>query len=131
VPVEPPEAVRLDRWLWAARFYKTRSLAVAAVEGGKVQLNGDRAKRSKAIKCGDRLRIRQDPYEYLITVTAVSDRRGPASQAAALYRESEESIAAREELAFRMKHADAPVFRTKGRPTKKERRDIERWKDRG
>ena len=99
---EPLAAVRLDRWLWAARFYKTRPLAVAAVEGGKVQVNGDRVKRSKIVKPGDQVRIRQDPYEYLVEVTGMAEKRGSAKVAATLYQESAESLAAREELAFRM-----------------------------
>jgi ribosome-associated heat shock protein Hsp15 len=125
---EPLAAVRLDRWLWAARFYKTRPLAVAAIDGGKVQVNGDRVKRSKLIKPGDQVRIRQDPYEYLIEVIELADKRGSAKVAATLYQESAESLAAREELAFRMKHAEPTLFQTKGRPSKKQRRDIRKWK---
>lgn len=125
---EPLAAVRLDRWLWAARFYKTRPLAVAAIDGGKVQIDGDRVKRSKLIKRGDQVRIRQDPYEYHIEVTELAEKRGSAKVAATLYQESAESLAAREELAFRMKHAEPTLFHTKGRPSKKQRRDIRKWK---
>jgi ribosome-associated heat shock protein Hsp15 len=125
---EPLAAVRLDRWLWAARFYKTRPLAVVAIEGGKVQVNGDRVKRSKIIKLGDRVRIRHDPYEYLVEVSGLAEKRGSAKVAATLYQESAESLAAREELAFRMKNAEPTLFRTKGRPSKKQRRDIRKWK---
>ena len=75
------EKVRLDRWLWAARVFKTRALAGEAIDGGKVHLNGRRAKRAKAIKPGDQLRIRKGPYEYILIVRALSVRRGPASEA--------------------------------------------------
>jgi ribosome-associated heat shock protein Hsp15 len=122
------EKVRLDRWLWAARMFKTRTLAVEAIDGGKVHLNGRRAKRAKTIKPGDQLRIRKGPYEYHLVVRALSVRRGPATEAEKLYEETSESRAAREQMATQMK-ASAPVaFRGKGRPTKKERRDISRFK---
>lgn len=124
----PLATVRLDRWLWAARFYKTRPIAVAAIDGGKVQVNSDRVKRSKSIKCGDQVRIRQTPYEYLITVVELAEKRGSAKVAATLYEESAASCAAREKLAFRMKHAEPALFSTKGRPSKKQRRDIRKWK---
>ena len=127
---EPLAAVRLDRWLWAARFYKTRPLAVAAIDGGKVQVNGDRVKRSKSIKRGDRVRIRQDPYEYQVEVTELAEKRGSAKVATTLYHELAESLAAREELAFRMKHAEPTQFHTKGRPSKKQRRDIRKLRGR-
>ena len=127
---QPLAAVRLDRWLWAARFYKTRPIAVAAIDGGKVQVNGDRVKRSKSIKRGDQVRIRQDPYEYLLEVVDLAEKRGSAGVAATLYRESAESLAAREELGFRMRHAEPARLRTKGRPSKKQRRDIRKWKER-
>jgi len=125
---DTPQPVRLDRWLWAARLYKTRPLAVTAIEGGKVQVNGDRVKRSKTVRPGDRIRIRQDPYEYHLVVAGLAERRGPAQVASRLYEETAASRAAREDLRFRMKHADPPALRTKGRPTKKQRRDIGRWK---
>jgi ribosome-associated heat shock protein Hsp15 len=125
---EPLASVRLDRWLWAARFYTARPLAVAAIDGGKVQVNGDRVKRSKFIKPGDQVRIRQNPYEYLVEVTELADKRGSAKVAATLYQESAESLEAREKLAFQMKHAEPTLFQTKGRPSKKQRRDIRKWK---
>jgi ribosome-associated heat shock protein Hsp15 len=103
---EPLAAVRLDRWLWAARFYKTRPLAVAAIDGGKVQVNGDRVKRSKLIKPGDQVRIRQDPYEYLIEVTELADKRGSAKVAATLYQESAESLAAQRRDIRKWKRGD-------------------------
>jgi ribosome-associated heat shock protein Hsp15 len=120
-----PDRVRLDKWLWAARFFKTRSQATEAVDGGKVEVNGARAKPAKDIKVGDELRIRLGPYEHHVVVRALSDKRGSASMAHALYEETPESIAAREKL--REDHRLAPamfVFEDKGRPTKKDRRAL-------
>lgn len=123
---ERDDRVRLDKWLWAARFYKTRALAAEAVEGGKVQLNGDRAKRAKAIQPGDEIRIRLGPYEHHIVVRGMAVRRGPATDAAALYEETAASREARERLALQLRNV-APIFQyEKGRPSKKERRDIDR-----
>ena len=117
--------MRLDKWLWAARFFKTRALAVEAIEAGRVAVNGERAKPAKAVKAGDRLAIRRPPFEHAIVVTGVSDKRGPAAEAAKLYEETEESRARRAVLAAEMKALPQPRF--KGRPTKKTRRDYERW----
>ena len=123
--------VRLDKWLWAARFYKTRALAAEAIAGGKVQVNGDRVKRAKELKEGDEIRIRQGPYEHLLVVRALSDRRGPASQAATLYEERPESVAARQAMALQLKSVHAAfVTEIKGRPTKRDRREIERLRGR-
>jgi len=124
------EPVRLDKWLWAARLFKTRGLAVEAITSGKVQVNGARVKRAKLLQVGDRVRVRQGAYELLLTVQGLSSRRGPAAQAAQLYEEDAEGKRAREALAARLKLLPAPAFRGKGRPTKKERRDIERWIER-
>jgi ribosome-associated heat shock protein Hsp15 len=118
--------MRVDRWLWAARFYKTRSIAGAAVLAGKVQVNGDRAKRSKVLRVGDDVRVRRGPFEFTVTVLELSERRGPAHEAARLYRESEASREAREILAAQLKYARTPVYGGKGRPTKRDRRMIER-----
>src|SRR6476619_4555110 len=92
--------VRLDMWLWAARFFKTRSLAVEAIAGGKVQVNCDRTKRARPRQVGDEIRVRLGPYEHHIVVRARSARRGPASAAAELYEARPDSIAAREALAL-------------------------------
>jgi ribosome-associated heat shock protein Hsp15 len=119
------DRVRIDKWLWAARFYKTRSQATEAVDGGKVELNGVRAKPAKEVKIGDEVRVRLGPYEHQVTVRGLSDKRGPARLAQALYEESAESIAAREKL--REDHRLAPamfVYEEKGRPTKKDRRAL-------
>lgn len=127
---EGPDKVRVDKWLWAARFFKTRALAAEAVEGGKVQLNGDRPKRARPLQVGDELRIRLGPYQHIVTVRALSDRRGPATQAAALYQETEASRSAREALAIQLKSLHSLFGPEKGRPTKKDRREIERLKGR-
>jgi len=120
--------LRVDKWLWAARFYKTRALAAAAVEGGKAQVNGERVKPAKLLRAGDALIVRNGPFEWDITVLALSERRGPAAEAAKLYRESGESRKAREEKAALIKaeRQSNPVF-VKGRPTKKARRQIIRF----
>ncbi len=123
-------AVRLDKWLWAARFFKTRALAVEAIAGGKVQVNGTRAKRSKLIHAGDSVRVRKGPYEYQLTVRVAGERRGSAKEAALLYEESEESRLARERLVEQHRAAAKAFPATKGRPTKKERRDLDRLKRR-
>jgi ribosome-associated heat shock protein Hsp15 len=126
----PEGRTRIDKWLWAARFYKTRALAVEAIEGGKVQVNGERVKRAKPLQVGDELRIRQGPYEHQVVVRDLSDRRGPAVQAAALYEEKAESRAAREALALQLKSLHSVFLPERGRPTKKDRRDINRLKGR-
>lgn len=125
-----PEGVRLDKWLWAARFYKTRSLATAAVAGGKIHLNGERAKPAKVVGPGDTVRIRVGPYEHTVTVRALAERRGSARAAALLYEETADSQRAREAIALQMKLQALPAYEGKGRPTKKERRRIERFRDR-
>jgi ribosome-associated heat shock protein Hsp15 len=123
--------VRLDKWLWAARFYKTRSLAAEAVETGKVEVNGERAKRAKQLQVGDTLRIRLGPYHHIIVVRALSERRGPASFAATLYEETAEGRKAREAMQVQVKAAQSASGYESGRPTKKDRRDIERLRRRG
>ncbi len=123
--------VRLDTWLWAARFFKTRALAAQAVDGGKVELNGARAKRAKPVQPGDRLRVRRGPFEYHVTVRGLSARRGPAAVAAALYEEDAERKQARQRLADQLRIAPSLRYEGKGRPTKRERRDIERLKGEG
>ena len=127
---EGPDKVRLDKWLWAARFFKTRALAAEAVEGGKVQVNGDRPKRARPLQVGDAVRIRLGPYEHVVTVRALSDRRGPATQAAGLYQETDASRNAREALAVQLKSLHSLFGPERGRPTKKDRREIERLKGR-
>jgi len=120
--------VRLDKWLWAARFFKTRSLAAEAVAGGKVQVNGERAKRARPLQAGDEVRVRLGPYEHVVVVRALSGRRGPATAAAELYEERPESRAARETTAQQLKVLHAAFVPEKGRPTKRDRRVMERWR---
>lgn len=127
VASDTPERVRLDKWLWAARFFKTRALATEAITGGKVQRDGQRCKPSHGVRVGEQLRIQRGPEEYFITVTALSDRRGPASVASQLYEESAESYqrraAWREQR--RLEHPSGPD--SAGRPTKQDRRRIVRF----
>jgi ribosome-associated heat shock protein Hsp15 len=122
--------VRLDQWLWAARFFKTRALAAKAVAGGKVELNEARPKRAHLVRPGDRLRLRLGPFEHVLTVRALAARRGPAEAARALYDEDAASVAGREELARRLKAGAASFARSEGRPTRQERRALERWRGR-
>ena len=125
------DRVRVDKWLWAARFYKTRSLATEAVAGGKVEVNGERAKPAKTVKPGDEIRLRVGPYEHILIVRDLAERRGPASVAQALYEETEASRAARQRLATQLAAAPAMfIYEEKGRPTKKDRRDLSRFIDR-
>ena len=120
----------MDKWLWAARFFKTRTLAAESIDTGRVEVNGERAKRSRAITVGDTLRIRKPPFEQVIEVLGESEQRGPATVAATLYKETEASIKARDILKAQMKALGPPVFREKGKPGKKERRAIDRWRGR-
>jgi len=120
--------VRLDKWLWAARFFKTRSLAAEAVEGGKVHLNGSHTKSGKTIRLGDAVTVRRGPYEWVVMVRGLSMQRGHASQARLLYEETEESRKKREELADQLRLQGPRMAEIKGRPTKKARRDFERFK---
>lgn len=117
--------MRLDKWLWAARFFKTRRLAVEAIEGGRVSVNGERAKPAKEVKPGDELSVRRPPFEHRIVVRGLALQRGSAALAARLYEETEESRARRAVLAAEMKSLPQPRF--PGRPTKKTRRDYEAW----
>jgi ribosome-associated heat shock protein Hsp15 len=121
------EKLRIDKWLWAARFFKTRALAAAAVETGKVQVNGARVKPAKALAAGDTLTLRLGPYQHVIEVLALSNRRGPAPEAQKLYRETEESRAKRAALALELK-TQPQSSDQKGRPTKRDRREIEQFK---
>ena len=125
------DRVRVDKWLWAARFFKTRGLAAEAVDGGKVYINGSRAKPAKLVQIGDSIRIRLGPYDWFVTVRAVTERRGSGKDAQLLYDETAEGRAARERLAEAHKIAPAPTFEGKGRPTKKQRREIERLEEEG
>jgi ribosome-associated heat shock protein Hsp15 len=124
--VEPtPERVRLDRWLWAARLAKTRPLAVEAITGGRVQVNGRRVKPSREVGPGDEIEVTTGPVARTVVVRGVAQRRGPASAAALLYDETPESLAARERHVAERRLAQAPVAEPGGRPTKRDRRRLE------
>jgi ribosome-associated heat shock protein Hsp15 len=121
--------MRLDKWLWAARFFKTRTLATDAITGGKVQLNGARVKASREVKVDDRLDISNSETRWEITVKGLSDKRGPAPEARVLYEESEASISAREAQRENRKLVIDPAADLHGRPTKRDRRQIRRFGD--
>lgn len=125
-----PESIRIDKWLWAARFFKTRKLAADAVAGGKVHYNGQRCKPSKEVKPGCQLLITKEQYSWDITVTATNRQRRPASEAALLYRESEESLARRKEQIALQKQQRALMEHSyrERKPNKKQRRQIHRFK---
>lgn len=125
------EPVRLDKWLWAARFFKTRSLAAEAVDGGKVEINGARAKPSRIVRVGDSLCIRRGPLEWTIVVKEVARLRGPAAQAQLLYQETDESRRRRDAAQAQMRLERPPEFDAPGRPTKRDRREISRFTRRG
>ena len=123
------DEVRIDKWLWAARFFKTRSLAAEAIDIGRIEVNDERSKRSRHLALGDRVRIRRPPFEQVVVVRGLSETRGPATVAQALYEETPESAAARDKLAAQLKAIGPPAMR-EGKPTKKERRDGDRWRGR-
>jgi ribosome-associated heat shock protein Hsp15 len=117
--------VRIDKWLWAARLAKTRALAAEAVKGGRVEVNGQRVKPSKDVRPGDEIQVTSGPYRRTVIVTAVAERRGPAKEAALLYEETPESVAAREQVAAQRRLEATPAPRPGGRPTKRDRRRLE------
>jgi ribosome-associated heat shock protein Hsp15 len=123
-PEAKDNSQRLDKWLWAARFYKTRGLAVEAINGGKVHLNKHRAKPSRTIKPDDVLTISKPPYEHVITVLGVAKQRRPAPEAQLLYAETEQSLAKREKLKQELKDQPLGFRHDKGRPNKRDRRHI-------
>jgi ribosome-associated heat shock protein Hsp15 len=129
-PATAPARVRLDKWLWAARFFKTRSAAAQAVDGGKVDLNGERAKRAHQVQVGETITVRRPPYEHQVVVRALAELRGPAAAAAKLYEETATSRETREKLAYQLKNAPTLSFQGSGRPTKRDRREIDRLKHR-
>ncbi len=120
-------SLRVDKWLWAARFFKTRSLASDAISGGKVKLNGAATKPARDIKIGDKLEIANGETRWTVTVQALSDKRGPAPEARLLYEETPESIAAREAERDSRKFVQDPAADLHGRPTKRDRRQMDRY----
>ena len=121
--------VRVDKWLWAARFYKTRSIAKAMIEGGKVHYNGQRAKTSKEVEVGATIKLRQGNDEKEIIVTALSDQRRGAPEAQLLYQETEKSVKQREAIALARKANALSMPHPDRRPNKKERRELVKFKD--
>lgn len=119
------EKLRLDKWLWAARFFKTRSLAAAAVECGKVLMQEERVKPAKTVSVGNMLSIRLGPYQFVVEVLALSGKRGPAAQAQKLYRETEQSQLRRAVVAAELK---AQANTASGKPNKRERQELQRFK---
>ena len=127
-PAETPsDRVRLDKWLWAARFYKTRSLAAQAIDGGRVKLNGERAKPSKEVRPGDRVEVAAGELRWSVEVVGLSLRRGPAAEAAKLYAETGESRSRREQVLAMRRAGPHPGRDVRGRPTKRDRRMIRRF----
>jgi ribosome-associated heat shock protein Hsp15 len=124
---EREEPIRIDKWLWAARFFKTRSLAAEAVAGGKVEVSGARAKPSRIVRPGDQISIRRGPYEWTVTVKELSRQRGPASEAQDMYVETDESRRKREATAAQLRLERPPDLELPGRPSKKDRRAIQRF----
>ena len=120
-------SIRIDKWLWAARFFKTRSLATDAVGGGKVKLNSAPTKPAREVKVGDRLEIFNGDTRWQVTILGLSDKRGPAPEARLLYEETPESIAAREAEQMRRKFTQEPAAEIHGRPTKRDRRQIDHF----
>ncbi len=128
---DPVQRVRIDKWLWAARFFKTRSLAAQAVEGGRVRLNGQRVKPAKVLSAGDELAIRVGGLEWIVIVSMLDDRRGPAEAARRLYAETEASQVRRKEAEAARRLHVGPVREERGRPTKRDRRLIRRFTEDG
>jgi ribosome-associated heat shock protein Hsp15 len=128
---EAADKLRLDKWLWAARFFKTRAQASEAIGGGHVHLNGERVKPARTVKVGDTLSVRKAGQEWTVVIEALSARRGPASVAQQLYTETEASRTAREQLAEQRRLETAAAPRGQGRPDKKARRQIVRFTQRG
>ena len=126
------DKIRIDKWLWAARFYKTRSLATDKIGKGRVEVNGQTAKASREVKVGDMISTRQGDITRTLKVLALSGQRGPAPAAQALYEETSESIALREKTSIQRRLAREPALSIEpGRPTKRNRRELEKAKEGG
>ena len=121
------EKIRLDKWLWAARFFKTRSLASKAVSGGHVHLGGSRVKPSRTVQVGDRLQVKRGEEEFTIDIMALSSRRGPATVARTLYEETGESLVLRETAHEQRRLIRTPTSRPEGKPDKRDRRKIRKF----
>lgn len=124
----PVGKVRLDKWLWAARFFKTRALAAEAIDGGKVDVHGERAKRAKLVQAGDEIRLRQGPIEWCVIVRAVADRRGSAEIARGLYEETADGRRRREAAVEQLRSMPTAFAYGEGKPGKRDRRALRRLK---
>jgi len=120
----PEDTLRLDRWLWFTRFYKTRTAATAAVQGGHVRVNGERARTSVRVHLGDEIRLQRQQLEYVLKVVGIPVRRGPANEARACYQESEESVARRELRVAELRRDRIQMPMTRGKPDKHTRRQL-------
>ncbi|MBZ1349328.1 RNA-binding S4 domain-containing protein [Alcaligenaceae bacterium LF4-65] len=123
------DSVRLDKWLWAARFYKSRTIAASAIEAGRVHVGDDRAKPARLIKVGDKLKIHREQEHIELLVRGISETRRAATLARLLYEETPESMLARQTAAERRKYYVEPSQNIEGRPTKRDRRALERWRE--
>ena len=117
-------SMRLDKWLWCARFYKTRMLALAAIKSGKIKQNGNRVKPSRSVKTGEELSLKKGPYTQTITIQSLSSHRQSAYDALNLYQETDESIKVRDRLLQQLKINNAQLPRSRGRPGKRDRRKL-------
>ena len=124
----PPATARLDKWLWAARFFKTRALAADAIDGGKVEVNGERAKRSRLVRSNDRIRLRDGAFEWQLLVLDIAQRRGSATVAQQLYEETTESRARRDAVHTQLKSMPTAFAFGESRPGKRDRRDLRKLK---
>ncbi len=131
LPTASAERVRFDKWLWAARFYKTRSLAAQAIDAGQARLDGERVKPAHGLREGALVSVRRRGIVVEVVVTACADRRGSATEAARLYRETNASVVAREQEELARRAADAAQPRLPGRPTKRDRRKLEDFLEEG
>ena len=123
--IEHADSVRIDKWLWAARFFKTRSMATDAVEAGKVKLDGARVKPARSIRIGDRIDVDNGSTQWEVVVTGLAEQRGSAAIAQTLYRETEESVADRAKASETRRYVQDPAAQIKGRPTKRDRRRLD------
>jgi ribosome-associated heat shock protein Hsp15 len=131
-PSHAPVTIRLDKWLWAARFFKTRGLAQQAIGAGRVLVDGERVKVARALRAGEGVTVRVGDQEQCVEVLVLSEQRGPATVARTLYRETPESLAKREALALQRRLAPEPAWAIEqGRPTKRDRREMERFQGGG
>jgi ribosome-associated heat shock protein Hsp15 len=125
---EGDDAVRLDLWLWAARFFKTRRLAADAIKGGKVTVNGAKGKPAKEVRAGQRIAVTKGAYEFVVAVDDVADKRGPAAEAEKLYTETAESVERRQQVKAQQRSVAAAMPHTDHRPDRRDRRQLARFK---